>query len=233
MAKNIISLPIADRPYEKLEMVGSENLTNSELLAIIIKNGTKDKSCLELAREILSSNKSKVLDDLEYLSTLSLNTLIKFRGIGKVKAIQILATLELAKRINNKLCTKKRKVICPKDVYNLVYNMYFNMKTEMVSVIILDNALNVLDVEKISSGMTNNVNLGVKEVFSSPIKHMASSIILVHNHPSGNLEPSRADIRFTNTILDYGKTFNIKLSDHIIIGKNEYLSMREKGYCNW
>lgn len=228
MAKNIACLPEKDRPYEKLELLGSENLTNSELLAIIIKNGTKEKNCLELAREILNSNESLFLEDFEYLSTLSLNRLMQFDGIGKVKAIQIKAALELAKRINTQINAKKRKITCPKDVYDITCGTYCGMKTEMVSVIILDNSCNILAVNKLSSGLTNSVNLGVKEVFSEPIKHLATSIILVHNHPSGNLEPSRADIRFTKMIEEYGVTFNIKLIDHIIIGKNEYISMKEK-----
>ncbi len=230
MAKNIASFPLEDRPYEKLERLGSQNLTNSELLAIIIKNGTKQKNCLELARDILSSNRSEYLDELEYLYTLSLSNLQKIKGIGKVKAIQILATVELARRINIKINNKRRKVTCPKDAYNLVYSFYFGKKTEMVSVINLDNACNVLEISKISSGSANNVNLGVKEVFCDPIKNMATSIILVHNHPSGNLNPSRADIRFTKTIFEYGQTFSINLVDHIIIGKNEFISMKEKGY---
>lgn len=230
MAKNITSFPALDRPYEKLEIMGSENLTNSELLAIIIKNGTKERNCLEIAREILEGNKSEYLDDLEYLYTLSLGSLKRIKGIGRVKAIQIMATFELARRINLKLNKCKRKVICPKDAFELVCGTYFGMKTEMVEIIILDNACNVLEITKISSGSVNNVNLGVKEVFSEPIKHMATSIILVHNHPSGNLVPSKADIRFTKTMAEYGQTFNIRVVDHLIIGKNEYISMKEKGH---
>lgn len=229
MAKNIASFPSLDRPYEKLEMLGSENLTNSELLAIIIKNGTKEKNCLDIAREIFRSNKSDYLDELEYLYTLSINSLRKFKGIGRVKAIQIIATFELAKRINNKVNKDKKKVTCPKDAYDIVYRSYSGMKTEMVSVIILDNSCNVLEISKISSGSSNNVNLGVKEVFSEPIKQMATSIILIHNHPSGNLTPSKADIKFTKIISEYGETFNIKLVDHLIIGKNNYISMKERG----
>ena len=129
-----------------------------------------------------------------------------------------------------KLIDKKEKVRCPKDVYDLMKGIYFGMNTEMVSIVILDNACNVLSIKKISSGFSNTVSLGVKEVFSEPIKHMATSIILVHNHPSGNIEPSKQDVRFSKTIAEYGKTFGIILNDHIIIGKNEYISMKEKGY---
>ncbi len=230
MAKNIVTLPEEDRPYEKLESLGSENLTFSELLAIIIKNGTKDKNCLELAREILSSNKNEVLSDAEYLANLNLAKLKSFKGVGRVKAIQIMATIEIAKRINLSINSNKRKVRCPKDVFELVKSLYFGKRTEMVSIIILDNSCNVLAIEKISSGFSNTVNLGIKEVFSEPIKYMAASIILVHNHPSGNISPSNQDIRFTKVIAEYGNTFRISLSDHIIIGKDEYMSMKEKGF---
>lgn len=231
MAKNIASFPVSDRPYEKLEKMGSRNLTNSELLSIIIKNGTKDKSCLDIAREILSSNTSEYLDDLEYLNSIStIGSLTKIKGIGKVKAIQIIAMLEIARRISLKMNNTRRKVVCPKDAYSVVCDIFSNMKTEMVCIIILDNSCNVLDIAKISTGSVNSVSLGVKEVFSEPIKQMATSIILTHNHPSGNLEASKADINFTRLMRQYGETFNIKVVDHIIVGKNEYISMKEKGY---
>lgn len=230
MAKNIISLPENDRPYEKLEKLGSENLTNSELLAIIIKTGTKEKNCLDISRELLRSSEASGKNELENLSQMSINELTKFSGIGKVKAIQIKAAIELARRIYEEKNSAKKKISCPKDAYNLVNSYYFGLNTEMFSVIMLDKACNVIGIKRITEGSSSKVDLGVKEVFSEPIKNMASSVILVHNHPSGSLVPSRQDIRFTKLMEEYGTTFGIKVSDHVIIGKDEYISMKEEMY---
>lgn len=230
MAKNIASLPKSDRPYEKLEINGSENLTNSELLAIIIKSGTKDKNCLDISREILAESEGLYIDEIEYLNSLSLSQLMKFDGIGRKKAIEIRAVCELARRINKNVNSEKKKIHSACDVYNLVSQIYFGLKTEIISVIMLDVRLNVIAINKLSSGLSSNVILGIKEVFSEPIKQMASSIILVHNHPGGSIIPSKDDIKFTKKIEEYGNTFKIKLIDHIIIAKDKYISMKEKGY---
>jgi DNA repair protein RadC len=231
MAENLNCLPVNDRPYEKLELLGEENLTNSELLAIIIKTGTKDKSCLDISRDILNSNKnSEYISDLEYLSNMSLNNLKSFKGIGRAKAIQIKAVLELSKRISKININNKFKITGPKDVFDLLNESYIGKKQEIVKTVLLDNSNKVLCTVTNALGKTASVQIGVKEIFSEPIKQMASSIIIVHNHPSGNMTPSQSDIRFTKTINEYADTFEIKLLDHIIIGKNEYISLKEKGY---
>lgn len=231
MVKILTNLPANDRPYEKLELQGPENLTNSELLAIVIKTGTKDKSCLDISRDILNSNKSaEHVTDLEYLSNMSINTLKKFKGVGRVKSIQIKAVIELAKRISKLNVNNKTKITSPIDVYNLLNDSYIAKKQEIVKTILLDNSNKVLSVITNGIGKVSSVQIGIKEIFSEPIKQMASGIILVHNHPSGNMVASESDIRFTKTICEYGQTFEIKLLDHVIIGKNEYISMKEKGY---
>lgn len=231
MAKILINLPANDRPYEKLELQGPENLTNSELLAIVIKSGTKDKSCLDISRDILNSNKDiEHITDLEYLTNMPISNLRKFKGVGRVKSIQIKAVLELAKRISKTNINNKTKITNPVDVYNLLNDSYIGKKQEIVKTILLDNSNKVLSVITNGIGKVSSVQIGVKEIFSEPIKQMASGIILVHNHPSGNMLASESDIRFTKTISEYGQTFEIKLLDHVIIGKNEYISMKEKGY---
>lgn len=231
MVKNLSYLPANDRPYEKLELLGEENLTNSELLAIIIKTGTKDKNCLDISRDILNSNKnSEHISDLEYLSNMSLNNLRNFKGVGRVKAIQIKAVLEFSKRVSKTNVNNKYKITCPKDVFNLLNESYIMKKQEIVKTILLDNSNKVLCTITNAVGRVSSVQIGIKEIFSEPIKQMASGIIIVHNHPSGNMTPSESDIRFTKTINEYGATFEIKLLDHIIIGKNEYISLKEKGY---
>jgi DNA repair protein RadC len=210
---------------------GSENLTNSELLAIIIKTGTKDKNCLDISRSILTCNENiENISDLEYLSSMSLSNLKKFKGIGRVKSIQIKAVLELYKRISKTNINDKTRITSPKDIFNLVNESYIGKKQEIVKTIILDNSNKVLSVITNGIGKTSSVQIGIKEIFSEPIKQMATGIVLVHNHPSGNLNPSESDIKFTKNINEYGDTFEIKLLDHVIIGKNEYISLKEKGY---
>ena len=210
---------------------GSENLTNSELLAIIIKTGTKDRNCLDISRDILTVNKNiENVSDLEYLSNMSMSNLRKFKGIGRVKSIQIKAVLELSKRISKTNINDKTKIMSPKNIFDLVKESYIGKKQEIVKTIILDNSNKVLSVITNGIGKTSSVQVGIKEIFSEPIKQMASGIVLVHNHPSGNMNPSESDIKFTKNIKEFGETFEIKLLDHVIIGKNEYISLKEKGY---
>ncbi len=233
MAKNIItSLPLNDRPYEKLELLGACNLTDSELLAIIIKTGTKKYNCLQVAQNIIASknneNIQSNMSDLEYISSLSLEKLQSFEGIGRVKAIQILATVELSKRISNSYFLKKEKITSPEDIFNLVSGYYLGLKKEVLKIIILNKRNTVMAITNISGGV-DNVNTNLKEILSEPVKLMATSIILTHNHPAGSLEPSRADIKFTNKIQEYSRIFNIELLDHIIIADNNYVSLKKLG----
>ena len=222
MAKNIKLLPLDDRPYEKLELIGENNLTNSELLAIIIKTGTKKYNCLEIAQNILKTkeNISKI-SDLEYLTNLSLEELKSYEGIGRVKAIQIKAMLELSKRIASMYATEKKKITSPKDVFDLLQKEFIGKKQEVLKTIILNKKNTVISVITNAIGNNDNISIGIKEMLSEPIKQMANSIILVHNHPSGNLKPSNADILFTQKINENAKLFDITLLDHIIISNKK------------
>ena len=228
MAKNIKLLPLDDRPYEKLELIGENNLTNSELLAIIIKTGTKKYNCLEIAQNILKTkeNISKI-SDLEYLTNLSLEELKSYEGIGRVKAIQIKAMLELSKRIASMYATEKKKITSPKDVFDLLQKEFIGKKQEVLKTIILNKKNTVISVITNAIGNNDNISIGIKEMLSEPIKQMANSIILVHNHPSGNLKPSNADILFTQKINENAKLFDITLLDHIIISDKGYISLKE------
>ncbi len=224
---SIKNIPLEDRPYEKFEMYGSSVLTDTELLAIIIKSGTKDLNSVEVSR-LLLSNHSNGYSSFEYLEEASVDELMKVPGIGKVKAIQIKAMLEIAKRINsNKLNKQKIKIKSPKDVYNLVGLEMKNKKVEEVKVILLDSKSYVKSVITVSKGSTNKSAVSAKEILSEPIKQLATSIILVHNHPSGDTLPSRQDILLTRKIIDYTNIFDITLLDHIIIGGEGYTSIKE------
>lgn len=229
MDKTIKKLPIDDRPYEKLEKYGTEYLSNSELLAIIIKTGTKEKTCVELAQNIINKNKTS-FTDLEYLSELKLNELKTFKGIGRVKAIQIKATFELCKRYLTEKYKEKVKIKNPEDIFSLLYDSYIDKKQEILKTVILNKSNKVIGVETNSIGTIDSTTSGIREIFSEPIKLMAASIILVHNHPSGSIKPSNADIKFTSYIKEYGKIFNIELIDHIIIAEDKYVSLKELGY---
>ncbi len=232
MAKNIVEIPLNDRPYEKLELLGAENLTNSELLAIVIKNGTKKYNCLEIAQNILKTNeKLQNVSDLEYLSSLTFEQLIKYEGIGRVKAIQIKAVIELSKRINSIYSAKdKYKIKSPRDVFNILGSTYIGKKQECIKTILLNKQNVVISIVTNAIGNNDSVNIGIKEILCEPIKQMATGIILAHNHPSGKLMPSKQDIDFTQKIADYSKVFNIQLLDHVIIGNLNYTSMKEQGY---
>ena len=224
---SIKQIPLEDRPYEKFEKLGAGLLTDAELLAIIIKNGSKGFNSLDMARSILASHENG-LSSFKYLKEASLAELMKIQGIGKVKAIQLKTVVELAARINDEFEKEKKiKITSPHDVYRLLRKDLADLKTEQVKVVILDNKNYVKSVVTISSGATNKSVISAKEVLTEPIKQLASGIILVHNHPSGDTTPSRQDILLTRKIVDYAKIFDIDLCDHVIIGKSSYTSLKE------
>lgn len=224
---SIKQIPLEDRPYEKFERLGETYLTDAELLAVIIKNGSRSLNCLEIAKYILGPHDNG-LSGFRYLKEASLDELMKIPGIGKIKAIQLKALIELASRISSNLSNEKRlKIKSPYDVYNLLKLELGTKQTEQVKVIILDNKNYVKSVITVSIGSTNKTAVSAKEILSEPIKQLASGIILVHNHPSGDTTPSRQDILLTRKINDYANMFEITLCDHIIIGKNEYTSLKE------
>lgn len=228
MAKNITNYPVNDRPYEKLERYGEKSLTNSELLAIIIKNGTRRLNCLQIAQNILSGNKNiSKLSDLEFLNTLSMEDLKKFEGIGRVKAIQIKAVIEFSKRISFIYKGKTEKITSPNDVFSVLQQEYKGEKQEILKTVILNKQNKIISIVTNFIGHTDKIDVGIKEILSEPIKQMASSIILCHNHPSGSLTPSKQDIIFTKKIIECAKLFDIEVLDHIIVANDIYLSLKE------
>ena len=219
---SIKDIPLEDRPYEKFEKYGSLILTDAELLAIVIKSGSKELNSVDVARLLLSKHESGYAG-FKYLEEASLEELMEVQGIGKVKAIQIKAVLEIAKRINsNKLNETKIKITSPKQVYDMLSSELKDAKVEHVKVILLDAKSHVKSVITVCIGMTNKSMVSPKEILSEPIKQLASSIVLVHNHPSGDTTPSRQDILLTKKIIDYAAIFDITLLDHIIVGNNFY-----------
>ena len=200
------TLPMSERPYEKLLNYGEESLSNSELLAIIIKTGTKEKTALDLASQVMNLSEEENVNDLRFLQQISIHELMKIKGIGRVKAIELKALGEIAKRMSkpinlNKVCLKTKA-----DVANLVMQEMRYEKNEVLKLILL-----------------NHKNI-VQKMVSEPIKLQIPRIVLVHNHPSGNAKPSKEDILATKKIREACDLMGILLLDHIIIGDGQYHS---------
>ena len=218
-------LPDSERPYEKLEMYGAEKLTNSELLAIIIKTGTKNETSVGLAQKVLKLRKNDLKDDLTFLQDISIKEYMSIKGIGKVKSIQLKAVCELAKRMNKPISNIKIKIKNSNDAANLLMNELMYEKREKAKVIILNAKNIVLKIEDISYGGTNFAMIDPKEVLYEAIRMQAPKIILVHNHPSGDITPSQSDYNITDRIYEGANLLGIELLDHIIIGKNKFESL--------
>lgn len=224
MSIKMKELPISERPYEKLEMYGSNSLSNAELLAIIIKTGTREESSVTIAQKILKLNKEQ-RDNLKFLQNISINELTKIKGIGKIKAIQLKAVAELNKRMSRSILDNKVKITCPQDVANLLIDELKNEKREIVKVLIL-NTKNIVDkILDVSYGTANLAIVTPKDVLAEAVKMEAPKIILVHNHPSGDPMPSKADMEFTDRLIAASKLLGVELLDHIVIGHDSYESI--------
>ena len=228
MSVKMKELPISERPYEKLEMYGANTLSNAELLAIIIKSGTKDESSVTLAQKILSLGKSKNCkeDNLKFLQELSIEEFMKIKGIGKVKAIQLKATCELAKRISKPIKEIKIKIKTPEDIANLFMDELKTEKREIVKVVIMNSQNVILKIQTISQGGTSSVQVNTKDILMEAVKIGAPKIIVIHNHPSGNAKPSIEDITFTKRLEKAAEILGVLLLDHIVIGYNQYTSIK-------
>lgn len=220
----IKKLPISERPYEKLQMYGTENLSNSELLAIIIKTGTNEKTSVELAQEILKLG-SQDRNDLHFLQDLSIEEFMQIKGIGKVKAIQLKAVCELTKRMSRPIQNMNIRIRIPLDVAKLLMNELKFEKREKVKVLMLNRRNILLKIIDVSYGGTNSAIIEPKDILAEPIKMGAPKIILVHNHPSGDPKPSVQDLNLTKTVYKAGEMLGIQLIDHIVIGNEQYESI--------
>ncbi len=212
-----------DRPREKLEFKGKETLSNSELLAIILGSGSRNKSAIDLAKEILEHCKNNLAD----LNRLSLQQLKKFKGVGTAKAINILAALELGNRKQNSDAKSIESIHSSKDSYEHFKYHLQDLTIEETWVMYLTRSNSVIEIVKMSSGGITNTIMDQRLIFSKALELKAICIILAHNHPSGNLKPSQADIEITNKIKQAGTTLDICLLDHLIIAGNSYFSFAD------
>ena len=214
----IKELPIYERPRERAISEGIEKLSTGELLSIIIRCGTKNKSVKDLSNEILLLGNLK---DLTY------NKLLTIKGIGKVKAIEIMSLIELSKRINIDNNKEVIKIKCAQDIYDNFKYLFNNQKQELFYCIYLNNKNIVIDKKLLFIGTINKSIVHPREIFKYAYLMSASGIICIHNHPSGDISPSLEDIKLTKAIISIGKLQNIPVLDHIIIGNNSYYSFLE------
>ena len=222
---NMKELPKAERPYEKLELFGEKNLSNAELLAIIIKSGTKEETSVQVAQKILKLNNNYGDDSLNFLRDLSLQDLMEIKCIGKVKAIQLKAICELAIRMIKPSNYLETKITKQSDIAKMCIEEFKTEKKEIARVYFLNVKNIIMNILDIAVGGTNYVNVSIKDIVAQAVKLRASKIIFVHNHPSGISLPSKADIDFTDKLFNAVKMFNIDLLDHIIVSKKEYTSV--------
>lgn len=224
MSLKIKELPELERPYEKLESKGEKNLSNAELLAIIIKTGTREETSVQLAQRVLNLNDYKT-NDLNYLQSLTLQELMQIKGIGRVKAIQIKAVCEFSIRMFKTNDYKKVIIKNPHDIAKIFMSELKFEKKEKLKEIILNNKNEVIQIKEIATGSTNFVNVPIKDILYEPVKMGANKFIIIHNHPSGDSTPSKEDIIFTNKLHDYATLMGIELVDHVVIGNMNYTSI--------
>jgi len=214
-----------DRPREKLITKGRSVLSDAELIAILIGSGNRNESAVELSKKILAS----VDNNLNKLGQLSLNDLMKFHGIGEAKAVSIISALELGRRRKSLTENKVPKIESSQTAFEQLYPYLADLDHEQFYTILLNRANKVIDVIKVSQGGVSGTVADAKLIFRSAVEKLASGIILAHNHPSGNLKPSQADIALTRKIKEAGAMLDISVLDHIIIASNDYFSFSDQG----
>lgn len=224
--RSIKSWALEDRPREKLLIKGRKHLSNAELLAILLGSGSDQQSAVGLAQEILQANN----DNLHDLGMASLDALQQFRGIGPAKAITIAAALELGIRRQATPLRERPVITCSQDAYRVLLGYLMDLPHEEFVVLLLSQSNRVLDFVQISVGGVSGTLVDVKKIFRPILSNpLVTGMILGHNHPSGNLNPSSSDIALTQKIVDAGKLFDLRICDHIIIAGNRYTSFLDRG----
>ncbi len=213
-----------DRPREKLLIKGKHSLSDAELLAILLGTGSRNQSALDLAKTILIESRNNLIE----LSKMQTSELMHFRGIGQAKAITIIAALELGRRRRGSEVIQRKKIQSSKDVFEFFQVELAEKKYEGFWLLLLDRANKIVGQEKISEGGTAGTVADPKRIFKVAIDRFASSLILCHNHPSGNVEPSQADITLTKKLIHAGALLDIQILDHIIIGEENYFSFADE-----
>lgn len=214
-----------DRPREKLIQKGRSVLTDAELIAILIGSGNREHSAVDLARIILNDCNNK----LSLLGKKSIADLMQYKGIGQAKAVSIYAALELARRRLNENELKRSSVHSSKDSYHELRSFFVDLDHEQFYVLFLSRSNKILGKEQISRGGLNGTVADGKIIFRKALEMKSSAIILAHNHPSGQLKPSHADIQLTKQLVEFGKMIDLHILDHLIITDNNYFSFADEG----
>ena len=215
----------ADKPREKMLLKGRAALSDAELIAILIGTGTGGLTAVDLGKQILASHDN----DLHLLGKASIKDLMKFKGIGEAKAITISAALELGRRRQLTQVSTKPKITSSQDAYACLYSLMEDLGHEEFKILLLDRSNKVTKIETVSIGGVAGTVADPKIIFRKAIEEGSSGIILAHNHPSGNLKPSQADITLTKQMVAAGKTLEINVLDHLIISEQGYFSFLDEG----
>lgn len=221
----IRDFPKDDRPRERLIKEGSSSLSTQELLAIVLRTGTKNESVLQISNQLLHK-----FDGLRFLMNASIEEISNINGIGEAKATQLLAAFELGKRINRLQFEDRFVIKSPDDCAKFMMDEMRFLEQEHFICLYLNTKNQIIARETIFKGSLNASIVHPREVFKEAFRRSASSIICLHNHPSGDPTPSREDIEVTKRLVECGKIIGIELLDHIIIGEHKYISLKEKGY---
>lgn len=224
IAMTIKDLPEAERPRERFLKHGPGSLSTTELIAIILGKGTKGRSSLQLAHELLAR-----FGGLKHLSEASIEELQELKGLGLAKAVQIKAAIALGFKVASIAPSDRIKVITPQQAYSLVKDLLVSEKREHFVAILLDAKSCLIRIETISIGTLTSAPVHPREVFHPAVRHNAASMILVHNHPSGDPTPSKQDKALTELLIASGKLMGISVHDHIIVAGTSYISLREQG----
>ena len=220
------TLPKEEMPYEKCWSSGAGSLTDAELLSVILRTGSKGEPALDLSRKILSLSSK---DGLLGIYHISMQELMKIRGIGRVKAIQLKCIAELSKRMAKQQAKRRLSFTDPETVADYYMEDFRHEEQEKLLLIMLNSKGNLLGEEVISKGTVNGTMISPREIFLCAFQYHAVSIILLHNHPSGNPAPSQEDLFLTQRVKESGEMLGIELLDHIIIGDQQAVSFRREG----
>lgn len=220
---SIQDMPLSERPRERLTRFGAESLTMAELIAVLLGSGTKSMPVLQLAQTIVNH-----FGGLQQLADATVEELCQVKGIGQAKAIQLRAAISLGQRISRQTLPIKYKIENPLQAYQIIQEVIQDEKRELFLVILLDVKGCLIGHHVIAIGTLSNVQVHPREVFYPAIRHTAASMILVHNHPSGDLTPSQCDYELTKKLVEAGKLIGITINDHLIVSHKGYLSLRSQ-----
>jgi DNA repair protein RadC len=224
--KSIKNWAVDERPVEKLVAKGSDALTNAELLTILINTGSRNRSALDIAKDVLEKGNQSLLE----LSKFSLADFKKIKGIGEKKAVTIVAALEIGKRRQLSQALERPRISNSKSSYEILVTYFLDILVEQFYVMYLSNNNAVLAVEKMSEGGMTATMVDARVIFKRALEiNGATKIVLAHNHPSGNLTPSQADKLLTQRMKEAGKFLEFELLDHVIVGHNQYFSFADEG----